>query len=323
MRRFVALLVAGLWLVAPPALAKRPAAPAAKTEAAPAQPGAAAPKAEAPMAVDFAETVTDIPMTVRLLDGKTYSGRMIITHFKPPGSGPFPAVVLNHGRAQAGHLADTKRFRYLPVVRYWTSRGFAVIVPTRLGYGDTGTQADPEFGGTCNHRNYGHSASQATTQAIAAAKFAQGLPFVNAGKIIMSGTSMGGLTTVYSSSRDVPGVVGFLNFAGGLGGNPELRPGNPCDSASLKKVYETAGKSPNARKPMLWLYSENDLYWGPQLPKEWYAAYVAGGATAEFVPFPPVGTNGHGLMTAGGALWHPVVDAFLVKLGFTLPTARK
>jgi dienelactone hydrolase len=323
MRWIVAPLVAGLCIVAPPAFAKRPVAPPAKTEAAPAQPEAAPPKAEAPMAVDLAETVTDIPMTVRLLDGKPYGGRMIITHFKPRGDGPFPAVIINHGRAQAGHLADTARFRYLPVVRYWTSRGFAVIVPTRLGYGDTGTQGDPEFGGKCDHRNHGHSAAQAATQAIAAVKFAQGLPFVVADKIIMAGTSMGGLTTVYASSRDVPGLVGFLNFAGGVGGNPETRPGNPCDSASLKQVYAIAGKSPNARKPMLWLYSENDLYWGTRLPKEWHAAFVAGGAPAEFVPFPPVGTNGHRLMTDGGTLWHPIVDAFLVKLGFTLPAGRR
>ena len=307
MRTHAVVLLTGLCMFAAPAPAQR-AAPAT-------------PRVEPPIATEISETVTRLPITIRLLNRGPHSGEFIVTHFKPAGPGPFPAVIVNHGRAQAGHLGDVPRFRMLGVARYWTSRGFAVFVPTRLGYGETGTDVDPEYAGPCNRRTYTHSVAQAGQQAIAAIQFAQTLPFVVADKIIVTGTSMGGITTTYVNGRNVPGVVAAINFAGGVGGNPVTRIGNPCDEPSLVRVFAAAGKG--ARAPMLWLYSDNDKYWGDQLPRRWHAAYVATGSEAEFVALPPIGEDGHSAMANGGTVWRPIVDAYLVRLGFVLPTRQK
>ena len=301
MRTLATALVAGFCLLPAAASAQRAA-------------GAPPVRVEPPIATEIFETVEQVPVAVKLLDGRRASGNIFVTHFKPAGTGPFPAVIVNHGRAQAGHLGDVPRFRLLGVVRYWTSRGFAVFVPTRLGYGETGQDVDPEFAGPCNRRDYSHSVAQAGQQVIEAIRFAQSQPFVAADRVIVTGTSMGGFTTTYVNGRNVPGVVAAINFAGGVGGNPALRPGNPCDEPSLARAFTAAGKG--AQPPMLWLYSENDRFWGADLPRRWHQAYVAAGGKAEFVSLPAIGADGHGAMITGGVHWRPAVDDFLTRLGF-------
>ena len=44
--------------------------------------------------------------------------------------------------------------------------------------------------------------------------------------IVLEGTSMGGLTAVATAAVDPPGVVGCINFSGGVGGDPQRAPGN-------------------------------------------------------------------------------------------------
>src|SRR5947199_345125 len=93
------------------------------------------------------ETVFKLPVSVQDWHGKTISGDMVVTQFTPAGAGPFPIAVLIHGRAI--DRSDTKRYRYLDAASYFVRRGFAVWVPTRLGYGDAGSAVDPEASGSC------------------------------------------------------------------------------------------------------------------------------------------------------------------------------
>ena len=50
------------------------------------------------MATELFETVVKLPVTVQPLYGGAHQGEMVLTHFKPQGDGPFPAVVMQHGR---------------------------------------------------------------------------------------------------------------------------------------------------------------------------------------------------------------------------------
>lgn len=70
---------------------------------------------------------------------------------------------------------------------------------------------------------------------------------------------------------------------------------------------------------MLWLYWKNDKYWGEDYPKQWYQAWVAGGAQARFVAMASSGSDGHAGMRLDMDHWLPVVDAFLAQLGFDKP----
>ncbi len=278
---------------------------------------------EAPkLADDIHETIGKVPVTVKLLSGQSYSGAMVVTHFRPDGAGPFPIVIFNHGRATSKEKRATPpRMRYTAVARYWVRRGFAVFVPTRLGYGDSGLDPDPEnAGGGCDSRDFAQPIAVIIKSTEAVLAFAKSQPWTDGKRVIVMGQSYGGMGAVGISGESWPGLIAAINFAGGGGGDPDAHPEKPCSPTRLAELYNAVGK--HASVPMLWLYAQNDKYWGADWPRKWHAAYVGGGGRAEFAPFPPVGDNGHRLIDQGFALWRPVLDRFIAKFGIAPPKAR-
>jgi dienelactone hydrolase len=316
----VAILAAASapWLTVPlPAAAQR-AAPIA----APGKEGEAAPpkKATAPVkpAADIHETVAKVAVTVRLPDGRMHAGEMQITHYRPSGNGPFPVVVFTHGRnSQMRH--DPPRWRAVPSARFWTRRGFAVFVMTRVGYGELGQHVDPEAGGACSTVDYTPALDAMTTQIERTIAFAAEQPWADAKRVVLHGVSYGGFGTIASIARAPPGVVGAVNFVGGLGGNPQRRPRDPCQGDKITSIAAAAGAK--ARVPMLWLYAENDAFWGAEWPKRWHKAFTGAGGKAQLTTFGPIGADGHKLLNDGFPQWRPVVDKFIEGLGFKLPVA--
>jgi dienelactone hydrolase len=268
-------------------------------------------------AVDINETVAKVAVTVPAMFGGPRSGEMLMTYFKPPGDGPFPAVLMHHGRGT--DRANPARWRYLNIAQYWTRRGFAVFVPTRLGYGDTGLEPDPEFTGPCNAKRFDVAAAAVDVQSKAGLEFATQQTWVDKSKIIVMGQSMGGFTTILTMAQKYPGVIAGINFAGGAGGDPILLPANPCSPFVLGSLFASAGKANQGLTPTLWIYAENDLYWGSSLPKKWFDAYLGAGGKAKLIQFPPIGADGHSLINTSFGLWRPVVDSFIAGLGFTAP----
>jgi dienelactone hydrolase len=274
------------------------------------------------LAEDIYETIVKLPVTVTLLTGKSHTGQMIVTHFKPQGSGPFPVVIMNHGRSMAKEKrAVPPRIRYTAVARYWVRRGFAVFVPTRLGYGDAGLDPDPEFSGDkCDDRKYGVTLAAVLKHTGATLDFAKTLSWTDANRVIVMGQSVGGFASIGASAEKLPGLLAAINFAGGAGGDPETHPAQPCSTSQLTAVINDAGH--RAKVPMLWLYAENDKFWGADWPRKWHAAYVQGGGRAELKTFPPVAEDGHQLINKGFRLWRPALDQFIAKLGFAPPKSK-
>lgn len=113
-----------------------------------------------------------------------------------------------------------------------------------------------------------------------------------------------------------PGVVAAINFAGGGGGDPKGHPEQPCSPAALKRLFSGYGQT--AHMPMLWAYTENDRFFGPRLPREWFDAFREAGGNAEFKQFPPHGDDGHQLFAKFPQVWQPVVAEFLRRQGFDI-----
>ena len=74
--------------------------------------------------------------------------------------------------------------------------------------------------------------------------------------------------------------------------------------------------------PTLWVYSENDEYFGGKLPREWFEAFRAAGGQGEFIALPPLAGGGHGSFTRAPENWQPRVDAFLQSISASLATPR-
>jgi homoserine acetyltransferase len=70
-----------------------------------------------------------------------------------------------------------------------------------------------------------------------------------------------------------------------------------------------------ARVPMLWIYTRNDSYFGPELSKRMAEAFRAAGGNVEYRLLSDFGGDGHFLIDSADAvrLWAPIVSKFLAE----------
>lgn len=273
-----------------------------------------APAAEPPPALDLRETLLQLPVTVQDTFGRRETRTIVVTTFRPPGDGPFPLLVLNHGRATQDRRAGQGHQRYEPQSRYFVSLGFAVFVPTRVGYGDTYGDFDPEFAGDCQAMRPAAASQAAADQVLATVALARTLPWVDASRWVVIGQSLGGLTTLAVAARNPPGLVAAVNFGGGHGGRPDTNPGSSCSPTALSTLWQQQGAA--APLPTLWLYWANDRYWGAEWPQRWAKAWQDGGGKAEFHALPEAGADGHQGFVAQMDQWVPLVESYLARAGF-------
>ncbi|MDP1671879.1 MAG: alpha/beta fold hydrolase, partial [Burkholderiales bacterium] len=265
-------------------------------------------------AAQIEERILAVPVRVQGPDGQTLAQDIVVTVFEEAGRSSYPLLVLNHGR----HAADRSRLRrarYSQAARFFAESGFSVWVPTRIGYGASGTAIDAEFAGPCNNRNFARSFGVAADQVEQVIDTARREPRIDAQRIVLVGQSYGGATSIAVAARRLPGVVAAINFAGGGGGNPEIRPGEPCSASISTATF--GGYGHNTRVPTLWLYTENDRYFGPRHSQAWFAAFQANGGKGEFLLLSPFGDDGHRLFTRGFEIWAPLIQRFLREQGFS------
>lgn len=267
------------------------------------------------------ETQIDVPVRVQDAWGRPVAQPIRVTVFADTTNPrPAPIALINHGRApSASGRAALGRARYSDAARYLVGRGFVVAVPTRVGYGVSGG-ADVEASGACAQRRYPAVFAAAAEQTLAVLEAVRQRPDVDPDRVLVLGQSFGGATAVALAALNPPGVRAAINFAGGGGGSPERHPEQPCSPAQLAQLF--AGYGRTARVHMLWVYADNDRYFGARLPREWHAAFTQAGGTAQFVQFDPQGADGHNLFTRFPATWQPVVSAFLDAQGFAASAVR-
>ncbi|WKZ88089.1 dipeptidyl aminopeptidase [Ralstonia pickettii] len=242
--------------------------------------------------------------------------------YKPAGVGPFPTLIFSHGRS-ADRL-DRANLKY-PIpkghVRYWLAKGIAVVAPIRVGYGATGGPDQEASGalfnatGVCTSKpDFPHLVKVTRDITMTALAWTRMQPWVDKDRILLEGQSAGGFATIATVAAQPPGVIGYINFAGGAAGWPDGAPGHSCDQEQLREVIGELGKT--TKIPGLWLYAKNDQYWGPDAPGNWYRAFAAGGSPTEFIHAAELpGRDGHLLMYYGGKLWSVHVDRFVKALG--------
>jgi len=271
------------------------------------------------------EEVIKVPVKVNDAYGKPIAQDILVTvYFDDAAPKPYPVLVLNHGRApEPEKRAAMGRVRTSANSRWLARLGFVVAVPTRIGYGDSGGE-DVEETGPCNRKNYPPGYTAAAEQTLQVLEFMRQRPDTAKDRAVIMGQSFGGATAITVAAKNPPGVQATINFAGGGGGNPATMPQNPCATPLLERMFAAYGKT--ARTPTLWVYTENDMFFGPKFPKQWFDAFKAAGGVGEYVLFPPNGESGHGLFTQAPEVWRARVIAFLQANGYPdirAPEARE
>jgi len=229
------------------------------------------------------------------------------TIYKPPGKGPFPLLLLNHGKNPV-KPSEQPRSRHLRIAEVFVQRGFVVAIPMREGFAHSGGRY-PNTG--CDI--YRHAFAEAKDSAAALADLVK-LPYVDSTNIVIAGQSDGGLVSMALSTQSLPGVRGVINFSGGL----RMK---TCEGwqQHLVNTYGNIGKE--ARYPSLWFYGDNDQLWPQPLPQQMFNAYrnnTQGAATKTYkIDIGSFGNNSHDFADsqAGVKLWYPQVKAFMHRLG--------
>jgi len=232
-----------------------------------------------------------------------------VTVLRPKSAEPSPIVVLSHGSPrEAEDRRLDGRQRLISQAQPFLAMGYAVLVPTRRGYGESGGDWAEGYG-PCRDPDYYAAGLESARDIRAAVEAVRGEPWADTRHVVLAGQSAGGFGSVAAAASGLEGLAGVINFAGGRGSRAA---DDVCGEDRLVDAMGRYGKS--ARVPELWLYSVNDRFFGPALARRMFDAFVAAGGNAQFVQAPAVGLDGHAYFARAMDDWAPRVRAFLARL---------
>lgn len=220
------------------------------------------------------------------------------TIFKPSSDGPFPILIMNHGKA-SGNPHFQPRARYLAISREFVNRGYAVVIPMRKGFSQsTGLYV----AGGCNIAGNGRAQANDLQDALI---YTLAQPWADKNRIVIAGQSHGGLTTMAFGARNFPGVKGLINFAGGL----------RLDDCAWRPALVDAFAEYGAKTkiPSVWFYGANDSYFNLDVAEKMLTAYNAAGGHATLIAYGPFKNDSHGMSSSrdGVQIWWPETEKFL------------
>lgn len=255
---------------------------------------AGAADAGAPLEASLNEQIIMIPA------GPQLQVALETTLFKPYGAGPFPLLIINHGK-QPGSPRLQERDRFLYLATAFVRRGYAVLVPMRSGFAQsTGRYAD--YG--CNMTANGDGQASDVRDVLS---YARQQSWIDPQAILVAGQSYGGLATMALPTAALSGVRGLLNFAGGLRVD-----GAQCDwQAALVRAFGQYGA--RSKVPSLWLYGANDSYFSGPLVRQMHQAFIDAGGRATLFAYGPFKRDAHVMLSSrdGEKIWLPEIERFL------------
>jgi carboxymethylenebutenolidase len=228
--------------------------------------------------------------------------------YKPEGTGPFPALLWNHGSEK---MPGTQP----ELAAFYTSKGYVFFIPHRHGHGDSPgdyivdlsnqfEKAHPDK--EANWKEQVRLLDLYNPDVHAALDYLKAQPYVDKDRIVMSGCSYGGIQTLLSVEKGW-GVRGFIPFAPAAmsWANVELR----------KRLLQAVG---HAKGPLFLLQADNDYSTGPS--EVLGPAIRKRGGVNQAKLYPTFGTShqqGHGAFACwnvGTRIWGDDVFAFIDKV---------
>jgi len=261
--------------------------------------------------VEFAES--DIMISTKLQEnGKPVRLEVVID--KPPGDGPFPLLVVNHGSTGRGNnpALFTETSSNPVFAAMFVQKGYMVAFPQRRGRGkseglyDEGFNVDRTQGYACDPKQSLPGADRALTDIAAAVEVLRQRPDVARQRNLMAGISRGGILSIAYAGMHPSEVTGVINFLGGW-------MGESCPNASEINVtlFKRGGTFPH---PTLWLYGNHDPFYSLDHSRANFAAFQAAGGKGSFFDFEVPGGNGH-MVIYSPTLWTDHVDRYLQAIG--------
>ena len=241
-----------------------------------------------------------VPIEVRIPRG----GRSLAAYlYVPPGGGPFPGLVLNHGSTIHPGTSDFCRPGTAAVLTAW---GYAVLLPHRHGYGNSEgptwrQEVTAEFGTAEYDRALAARLEREAEDVAGAVGWLATRPAVAANRVGVIGSSFGGVMALLAAARcpELRCAVDFAGAAMNWERTPTLR----------ATLLEAAGK---LTVPLCLVQAENDYSTAPT--RALAAELERHGRVHAARVFPAFGLTadeGHLFFQNGAPIWGPFVRAFL------------
>jgi dienelactone hydrolase len=213
--------------------------------------------------------------------------------FRPPGDGPFPLALIAHASTQnVLRRAQMPQPEYRALAAWLVARGFAVLVPERLGHGATGGKYLEDQGG-CDEADYVSAGRAAADEIAAALGFAHKQPFIKPDGVVIVGHSAGAWGALALAGESPKEVAAIIAFAPGRGGHANDFPNQVCAPHTLISAAGEFGKA--ARVPVTWLVAANDSYFSPTLSRQLADTFRHAGGKVDFHVLAACGSEGHWL----------------------------
>lgn len=221
----------------------------------------------------------------------------------PPGEGPFPCIITNHGSGIDRGTEDTARPGTAALLMSW---GIASFLPHRRGYGaSTGPawreEASEPPGTDAYDRQLSGRLDRESDDILAALDAIAARPDIRPDHIGVMGSSFGGATTLLAASK-TNRFTCAIDFAGAA---------MNWDRAPLLRETLLAAAA-RLTMPIFLIQAANDYSVRPTL--ELGAALAAMGKIAQAKIYPAFGVNhheGHLLESRGPTIWAKDVHQFL------------
>jgi dienelactone hydrolase len=211
--------------------------------------------------------------------------------FRPPGAGPFRLAVIAHASTQnVLRRAQMPQPEYRALAAFLVARGFAVLVPERLGHGVTGGRYVEDQGG-CDEADYVRSGRATADEIALALEDVRKQDFIRKDAAIVIGHSAGGWGALALANADPKAISAIIAFAPGRGGHANDEPNRICAPHTLLAAAAEFGKA--AHIPVTWLVAANDSYFAPAFSKTLVDAFRGSGGNVDFRTLPAVGSEGH------------------------------
>ncbi|HEY6924871.1 MAG TPA: prolyl oligopeptidase family serine peptidase [Steroidobacteraceae bacterium] len=222
--------------------------------------------------------------------GSTLQGYLYV----PKGTGPFPAILWNHG---SEHDPASQ-----PVLaRFYTSHGFVFFVPHRHGQGRSPGRYIMDEIRESRGAEFTAAQERANLDVAAALRWLRERPQVDPKKVVISGCSFGGIQAILAAEH-LPDARAFIAFAPG------------AMSWSNGRIQEFLERSlRKATGPVLILQAHNDYSLGPSIFLGKIAA-LHGGRSMVYPDFGTTSQDGHwkfATSAAGINIWGGDVLAFI------------
>jgi dienelactone hydrolase len=213
--------------------------------------------------------------------------------FRPQGEGPFRLALIAHATTQnVLRRAQMPQPEYRALAAFLVARGFAVLVPERLGHGAAGGQYLEDQGG-CDDADYVHAAHATADEIASALEFLRAQSFIRKDGAVILGHSAGGWGALALAGEDPNNISAIIAFAPGRGGHANDFPQQVCAPHTLLASAGEFGK--RTRVPVTWLVAANDTYFSPELSRRLADAFRSSGGKVDFRVLAPSGSEGHWL----------------------------